>query len=102
MSQNIYIYLLAAAATIFAIRALPLTLIQKEISSRFIRSFLYYVPYVTLSIMAVPAVITATNSPVSGIAALITAVIVSWIDGNLFKVSVAACAAVYITELIVL
>ena len=52
--------------------------------------------------MAVPAVITATNSPISGIAALITAVIVSWIDGNLFKVSVAACAAVYITELIVL
>ena len=83
--QNTYIYLLVAAATIYAIRALPLTLIQKEITNTFIRSFLYYVPYVTLAVMAVPAIAVA--------------VIVAWFSGNLFKVALASCAAVYLVEL---
>jgi len=100
MSQNTYIYLLVAALTIYAIRALPLTLIQKEITNTFIRSFLYYVPYVTLAVMAVPAIITATSSLVSGAVAFAVAVLVAWIDGNLFKVAVASCVAVYLTELI--
>ena len=78
LSQNTYIYLLVAALTIYAIRALPLTLIQKEIQSTFIRSFLYYVPYVTLAVMAFPAIITATETPISGVIAFITAVLVSW------------------------
>ena len=65
MSNNTYIYLLVAALTIFAIRALPLTLIQKEIKNRFIRSFLYYVPYVTLSVMTFPAIISATSAATS-------------------------------------
>lgn len=101
MSQNTYIYLLVAALTIYAIRALPLTLIQKEITNTFIRSFLYYVPYVTLAVMAVPAIITATSSLVSGLVAFAVAVIVAWIDGNLFKVAVASCIAVYVTELLI-
>lgn len=102
MSNNTYIYLLVAAVTIFAIRALPLTLIQKDIKNSFIRSFLYYVPYVTLSVMTFPAIISATNSWISGAVAFITALVIAWIDGNLFKVALASCVAVYITELIVL
>ena len=99
MGQNVYIYLLVAALTIYAIRALPLTLIQKEITSPFIRSFLYYVPYVTLSVMAVPAIVTATDSLISGVAALITAVVVAYFDGNLFKVALSFCAVVFLIEL---
>lgn len=102
MEHNTYIYFAVAALTIFAIRALPLTLIKKEINNTFIRSFLYYVPYVTLAVMAFPAIITATSTPVSGIVAFIVAVIVAWIDGNLVKVAVASCIAVYVTELLVL
>lgn len=102
MSQNTYMYLLVAALTLYAIRAIPLTLIQKEISNTFIRSFLYYVPYVTLAVMAFPAIITATGMPISGVVAFVVAVVVAWVDGNLFKVAVAACVAVYVTELIVL
>lgn len=98
MSNNTYIYLLVAALTIFAIRALPLTLIQKEIKNRFIRSFLYYVPYVTLSVMTFPAIISATSSWISGTVAFVTAVVVAWIDGNLFKVALASCIAVYAVE----
>ncbi|MEE0741761.1 MAG: AzlD domain-containing protein [Emergencia sp.] len=101
MSQNTYIYLLVAALTIYAIRALPLTLIQKGITNTFIRSFLYYVPYVTLAVMAFPAIITATGSLISGVVAFAVAVIVAYIDGNLFKVALASCVAVYLTELII-
>lgn len=102
MEHNTYIYFAVAALTIYAIRALPLTLIKKEIQNTFIRSFLYYVPYVTLAVMAFPAIITATSSVVSGVVAFFVAVIVAWIDGNLVKVAAASCAAVYIAELLIL
>jgi len=101
LENNIYIYFLVASLTLYAIRALPLTLIKGEITNTFIYSFLYYVPYVTLSVMAFPAIITATSSLVSGIAAFIVAVIVAYKDGNLFKVALASCIAVYVTELII-
>ena len=102
LQHNTYIYFAVAALTIYAIRALPLTLIKKEITNTFIRSFLYYVPYVTLAVMAFPAIITATSSPVSGIVAFAVALIAAWLDGNLVKVAAAACAAVYLTELLIL
>lgn len=102
LQHNTYIYFAVAALTVYAIRALPLTLIKKEISNTFIRSFLYYVPYVTLAVMAFPAIITATSSLVSGMVAFAAAVVVAWIDGNLVKVAAAACAAVYLTELLIL
>lgn len=102
MNDNTYIYLLVAAVTVYAIRALPLTLIKKEITNTFIYSFLYYVPYVTLAVMAFPAIITATNNIVSGIAAFVVAVIVAYKDGNLFKVALASCITVYLTELIIM
>jgi len=101
MQDNIYIYLLVASLTLYAIRALPLTLIKGEIANTFIYSFLYYVPYVTLSVMAFPAIITATSSLISGIAAFVIAVIVAYKDGNLFKVALASCIAVYVTELLI-
>jgi len=59
------------------------------------------VPYVTLAVMAFPAIVTATSSLVSGIVAFVVAVVVAWVDGNLFKVATASCVAVYLTELIV-
>ena len=55
MEHNIYIYMLIMAGVTYLIRVMPLTLIRKEIKSTFIRSFLYYVPYVTLSVMTFPA-----------------------------------------------
>ena len=51
MKHNIYLYILVMAAVTYLIRVLPLTLIRREIKNRFIRSFLYYVPYVTLAVM---------------------------------------------------
>lgn len=99
MSGNIWFSLLIMFLTIYSVRALPLTLLKKEIKSPFIRSFLYYVPYVSLSVMTFPAILSATSNVVSGLVGFIAAVVLSWTDGNLFKVSIGACLAVYIAEL---
>ena len=87
------------AGVTYAIRVLPLTLIRKEIKSTFIRSFLYYVPYVTLSVMTFPAIIEATNNPVAGAVAFIAALLLAWFGAGLFQVSVLACIVVFIIEL---
>ena len=100
MTHNVYVYLFVMAATTYLIRVLPLTLIRREIKNRTIRSFLYYVPYVTLAVMTFPAILDATQSTWSALAALITAILLAWFGQSLFVVSVASCVIVFILELI--
>ena len=95
MQRNVYIYILGMWLVTYLIRVLPLTLIRRQITNRTIRSFLYYVPYVTLSVMTFPAILTATQSPISGALAL------AWFGGSLFQVSVACCAVVFLAELVI-
>lgn len=98
MTRNIYIYIFIMFAVSYAIRVLPLTLIRKQIKSRFIQSFLYYVPFVTLAVMTFPAIVEATNSPVAGLLALIAGIAAAWMGADLFKVSVLCCVVVLVTE----
>ena len=81
------------------IRELPLTLIRKPIKNRFIQSFLYYVPYVTLAVMTFPAIVNATQNPLAGAAALVVGIAAAWFGASLFQVSVACCAVVFVLEL---
>ena len=99
MNHNVYLYILVMAGVTYLIRLLPLTLIKKEIRNVYIKSFLYYVPYVTLSVMTFPAILHATASVWSGAAALAVAVILAWKGKSLFQVSLAACAMVFLLEL---
>ena len=100
MNPTLYNYLaiFTAFGVSYLIRVLPLTLIRKPIKNRFIRSFLYYVPYVTLAVMTFPAIVQATQSPVAGIIALVVGVILSFIGAGLFPVACACCAVVFIAE----
>ena len=95
---NNYVYILTTFVIIYLIRVLPLTFIRKPIKSIFIRSFLYYVPYVTLAVMTFPAIIHATSSLISGIAALVVGVLVALWKGDLLKVAASCCAVVFILE----
>ena len=99
MQNNVYIYIAIIAGVTYLIRVLPLTLIRKEIKNQFIRSFLHYVPYVTLAVMTFPAILEATNSVWSGLAALVVGIVLAWSGCSLFMVSVLACVIVYIMEL---
>lgn len=100
MTKNTYIYIFIMAAVTFLIRALPMTLIRSKINNKFIKSFLYYVPYVTLAVMTFPAVVYATQSVVSGIAAVIVGLVTAWRGLGLFKVAVSCCLVVFVTELL--
>lgn len=101
MNHNIWIYLLIMAVVTYLIRMLPLTLIRKEIKNKTVRSFLYYVPYVTLAVMTFPAIISATGNQWTGIAGFVTALVMAYKGQGLFKVSVAACVVVFILELVI-
>ncbi len=98
MEHNIYIYILFMAGITAMIRILPLTLIRREIKNVTVRSFLYYVPYVTLSVMTFPAILGATQTMWSALAALVVDMILAWRGMSLFAVSVAGCATVLVVE----
>ena len=99
MLNNAWIYIAVMAGVTYLIRVLPLTLIRKEIKNQTIRSFLFYVPYVTLAVMTFSAIIQATDSMWAGLAALIAGIALAWFGGSLFQVAVAACAVVFVLEL---
>jgi len=99
--NNIYMSILVMALVTYLIRMLPLVLIRREIKNKYIKSFLYYVPYVTLSVMIFPAVLNATGNVVSASVGFAIALILAYLYNNLFLVSVGACITVFITELII-
>ena len=96
--MNIYVYIAAMALTTYLVRMLPLTVFRKPIKSRFVRSFLHYVPYACLTAMTFPAILTSTATILSGAAALVIAVILAYRGKSLLTVSLAASAAVMLTE----
>lgn len=99
MGNNIYIYILVMWVVTYIIRVLPLTLIRGQIKNRFLRSFLYYVPYVTLAVMTFPAIVEATQSPVAGALALVVGAALAWAGAGLFPVSAACCIVAFVAEL---
>jgi len=96
--HNKYVYILLMALTTFAIRVTPMTLIRKPIKNQFIQSFLYYVPYVTLAVMTVPAIYEVTNSPLAGVVALVVGILAAWFGQSLLTVAIICCVVVYAIE----
>ena len=94
--HSIIIYLLIAIVVTNIIRVVPMALIKGPIKNRFVRSFLYYVPYVTLAVMTFPDMILATPTPLPGAVALLAGVIAAWYGLGLFPVAAICCAIVYV------
>ena len=98
MNHNIYIYILVMAAVTYLIRMLPLALSRKEITSPFIKSFLYYVPYACLAAMTFPAILSSTSNVVSGAVGFAVALYLAYKEKSLLTVALFACAAVFVVE----
>ena len=96
--MNKWIYIFIMFTVTYMIRVLPLTIIRKKIKNTFIRSFLYYVPYVTLSVMTFPAILNATMSKTAALISFITGIIAALFGANLFKVALLCCSLVLIIE----
>ncbi len=99
--NKITLYILVMAVVTYLIRMLPLALIRKKITNRFFRSFLYYVPFVTLAVMTFPAILSATESVWSAAIAFAVAMTVAYAGGGLPIVATIACAVVFIVELFI-
>ncbi len=89
--NNYYLYGIAIMAIItYIIRVLPITLFQKEIKSKFIQSFLYYVPYAVLASLTFPAIFTATGNEITSIAGTLVALILAYFNKGLVIVAIGA------------
>ena len=101
-TSTFFIYLLIMAGSTYLIRTLPLVAVKRKIENRFIRSFLYYIPYAVLTAMTLPAIFYATRSIASAAIGLIVALIFAYKEKSLTTVAIAACLAVFLSELIIL
>ena len=90
------------ALVTYLVRMLPMTLFTKKIKSRFLRSFLYYVPYAVLGAMTFPAIFTSTGSVISAVVGCFVAAFLAYKEKSLTTVAIAACLAVFLSELIIL
>ena len=96
--KNVYIYILVMAVVTYLIRMIPVTFFRKEITGRFMKSFLHYVPYACLAAMTFPAILTAPGHLASGVAALVAALVAACKERSLLTVALCACAAAFLAE----
>lgn len=99
MRTWIYIALMVLVTNL--IRILPVVLIKGQIRNVFLRSFLHYVPYVTLAVMTFPAIVQATDSYLAGAIALIVGIIAAWYGLGLFPVAIICCLVVFVMSWLV-
>lgn len=94
----VYLYIIVMALVTYLIRMIPLTVFRKKIENRFVKSFLYYVPYACLMAMTFPGVIHATNNPLSAVLGVAVAIVLALMEKGLVTVAVAASLTVFIVE----
>lgn len=100
MRPEIFAYIAVMALVTYLIRLLPLTLIRRRITNKYIRSFFYYVPYATLSAMTFPAILSSTGSTFSAALGFAAALFLAFRGKSLLSVAVFASAVVLVCELL--
>ena len=100
-AENIFIYIAVMALVTYLIRMLPLVIFRKKIENRFIRSFLYYIPYAVLAAMTFPEDFSSTGSVWSAVAGLIVALLLAFFEKGLLTVALSSCVAVFVIEFLI-
>lgn len=93
------LYLAVMAGVTYFVRAVPFVMFRKRIKNRFVRSFLYYIPYAVLAAMTIPAIFMSTGNVYSAISGLLVALVCAYFERGLVTVAISASAAVFIVEL---
>ena len=97
--QTFFIYLAVIAGSTYLIRVIPFVLVNRKVTNKYVRSFLYYIPYAVLAAMTVPAAFYATRSVISAVAGIAVAALVALKTKSLIVVASAACITVFVAEL---
>ncbi len=97
--MRLFFYILVMAGSTYLIRMLPLVIFKKKITNRFFRSFLFYIPYTVLAAMTFPAILGATETPVSAAAGLAVALVTAYFELGLLPVALLSCLSVFLLEL---
>ena len=97
--ENVFLYLLVMAGVTYLLRMIPMVLVRKKITNRFILSFLYYIPYTVLSVMTVPAIFFATDL-IPAIAGFVVALFLGYKEKSLVTVAMVSCAAVFAMQVV--
>lgn len=101
MSSTYLISGIAVMAIVtYLIRVTPMVLIRKKIKNKWIKSFLYYVPYTVLSAMTFPAVLYSTSSFISAAAGSLVAIVLAYTKRSLLTVAVGAAVTAFIMQII--
>ncbi len=100
--KDFWIYLLILAGSTYLIRAIPFAALRKKINNRFVKSFLYYIPYAVLSAMTLPAAFYATGNIISGAVGLVVGGVFAYMGKGLTLVAVVSCAAAFLTECVMM
>ena len=98
--KDIFLHIAVMAGVTYLVRMLPMVIFRKKIKSRFIRSFLYYIPYAELAAMTFPAVFSSTGSVLSAAVGVVIALLLAFFEKGLVTVAVFACLGVLVTGLI--
>ncbi len=101
MNNSFWIYLLILAGSTYLIRAIPFAAINKRITNRFIRSFLYYIPYTVLAAMTFPAALYATGNIYAAAAGLLVGAVFAVFEKGLTIVALASCLTVFAVEMLI-
>lgn len=100
--KDFWIYLAILAGSTYLIRAIPFVLLKKKITNRYVRSFLYYIPYAVLSAMTLPAAIFATGNPITSVAGLLIGGIFAYTGKGLTVVAAVSCLSSLLTDIILM
>ena len=93
------IAVLIMALVTYIPRALPLTLFSRQIKSKYIRSFLYYVPYAVLASLTFPSIFYCTENLTAAIVGTAVALVLSYFEQSLVVVAIAAVLSMFIVNL---
>lgn len=91
--NNFWVYVLVMFAVTYLVRVIPFVIFREKIKSRYVRSFLAYLPYTVLGAMTFPAVFYATGSMAGAAAGVIVALVLAYRGKGLFPVAMFASVA---------
>ncbi len=97
-NSGFWLYLAVISLSTYLIRVIPFALVRKKITNRFIRSFLYYVPYTVLSAMTFPVAFYATGNIYAAASGVVIAIVLAMFNRGLTLVAVSSCATVFIVD----